>query len=62
MLISTDHDIVTAHKNKILQSKDCFAFKHSNTEFILLINVKITTIVGMFVELSVKNVLDIEVF
>ena len=48
MLSSTEHENSTAHKTKYRQIKKCFALRLSNVVFIMLINVKMPTIVGIF--------------
>ena len=55
MLNSTRHEISTAHKNKMLQNKDFFAFKLSDVLFIMLIHVKMPTIVGILTFMSMIN-------
>ena len=47
MLISTEHEISTAHKTKLLKNKDfsCLQLVLSDVVFIMLINVKMPTIV-----------------
>ena len=47
MLNSTKHVISTAHKTKI-QKKTFLAFKLSDVVFIILINVKMLTVLGIF--------------
>ena len=50
MLNSTEHEISTAHKTKILTNKEVsflLAFSLSNVVFIMLMNVKLPTIVGI---------------
>ena len=48
MLTSTEHEISTAKKLKYRQMKKFFSLSLSNVVFILLINVKMPTIVGIF--------------
>ena len=43
---SIEHEISTAHYNK-MKIKNVFAFKLSDVVFIMLINVKMPTIVGI---------------
>ena len=48
MLNSTEHEISTAHKTKMLKNEDfLLTYKHSGV-FIMLINVKMPTIVAMY--------------
>ena len=48
MLNSTEHKILTAHKNlRYRQMKKFLALSHSDVVFIMLINVKMPTIVGI---------------
>ena len=51
MLNSTEHEISTAHK----KIKIVFASKLSDVVFILLINVKMPTIVGVLTFMSIIN-------
>ena len=56
MLNSTEHEISTAHKSKMLKKVDFFiAFNLSDMLFILLINVKMPTIVGILTFMSRIN-------
>ena len=58
MLNSTEHEISTAHKNKntlCQQMKKFFAFSHSDVVFIVLINVKMQTVVGILSFMSRLN-------
>ena len=53
MLNSTEHEISTAHKNKML--KMFTTFKLSEAVFIMLINVKMPTTVGILIFMSMIN-------
>ena len=53
MLKSTEHEISTAHK--IIKDKDFFTLELPDVLFILLINVKMQTIVGILTSLSRIN-------
>ena len=53
MLNSTEHEILTAHTNENTD-KNCFCFK-SDVVFIMLINVKMPTIVGILTFISRIN-------
>ena len=53
MLNSTEHEISTEHKNKML--KMFKTFKLSEAVFIMLINVKMPTIVGILIFMSMIN-------
>ena len=55
MLNSTEHEISIAHKTKIMKIKTFVEFKLSNVVFILLINVKMSTIVGILTFMSIIN-------
>ena len=56
MLISTEHEISTAHKKqKYLQMKKFHALSLSDVVFIMLINVKMPTIVGILIFMSRIN-------
>ena len=56
MLNSTEHGISTAHKNlKSRQIKKCIALSLSDVVFIMLINVKMPTIVGILKFMSRMN-------
>ena len=46
MLYSTEHEVTTAHEN-MLKNNIFFAFKRSDILFVLLINVKMPTAVGI---------------
>ena len=56
MLNLTEHEISTAHKAKMLERLR-LAFKRSDGVFIMLINVKVPTIVGILTIMSIINVL-----
>ena len=60
MLNSTEHEISTAHKKqKYRQIKKCLALCLSDVVFIMLINVKMPTIVGILTFMSrIKFVLS----
>ena len=47
MLNLTEHEILSAHKTKMLKIYTFLAFKLSNVIFIMLINVKILTLMSM---------------
>ena len=55
MLNSTEHEIITAHKTKLLKMMTFLAFKLSNGVFVMLINVKMPTIVGILTFMSMIN-------
>ena len=55
MLNSTEHEISTAHKVKYLPMKKCLALYLSDVVFIMLINVKMSTIVGILTFMSRIN-------
>ena len=55
MLNSTEHEISTAHKTKIPTMKKFLALSLSYVVFIMLINVKMPTIVGILTFMSSKN-------
>ena len=56
MLISTEHEISTAHnKLKYRQMKKFLALSFSDVVFIMLINVKMPTIVGILTFMSRMN-------
>ena len=56
ILNSTEHEISTAYKNpKAKKIKTFLAFKLSNVAFIMLINVKMPTIVGILTFMSIIN-------
>ena len=56
MLKSTEHEILTTHKNKkYRQIKKSLALSRSYAVFILLINVKMPTIVGILTFMSRIN-------
>ena len=56
MLNSTEHKISTAHiELKYRQIKKIFALSHSDVVFIMLINVKMPTIVGILTFMSRIN-------
>ena len=56
MFISTEHEVLTAHnKLKYLQTKKFLALNPSNVVFIMLINVKMPTIVGVLTFMSRIN-------
>ena len=56
MLNSTEHEISTAHKKlKYLQMKKFLAVSLSDVVFIMLINVKMPTIVGILTFISRIN-------
>ena len=52
MLNSTENEISTAHKNRYRQIKKCLALGLSDVVFIMLINVKMPTIVGILTFMS----------
>ena len=54
-LNSTWHEISTAQKTKLLKIKNFLAFKLSDAVFIMLINVKMPTIVGILTFISMIN-------
>ena len=56
MLNKTEHEITTAHKTKMLTNKD-FSLKFSDVVFILLINVKMPTSVGILTFMSMINLI-----
>ena len=51
LLLFRDTDLLASHKNKMLKNKTFLAFK-----FIMLINVKMPTIVGISTFMSMINV------
>ena len=56
VLNSTEHEISTAHKKlKYRQTKKCFALSLSGVVFIMLINVKMPTMVGILTFMSRIN-------
>ena len=55
MLNSTEHEISSAHKNKLMKSKIFLVLKSSDAVFILLINVKMPIIVGILTFMSRIN-------
>ena len=55
MLNSTEHEISTAHKLKYRQMKKFLALSLSDDVFIMLINVKMPTIVGILTFMSRIN-------
>ena len=55
MLNSTEHEISTAHKTKMLKNKYFSCFSNSDVVFIMLINVKMPTIVGILTFMSTIN-------
>ena len=52
---STEHEISTARKTKILTNEEVSCFKFLNVVFFTLINIKMTTIVGIFIFMSRIN-------
>ena len=54
MLSSIEHEISIARKTKLMQIKDC-SLKLSDVVFVLLINVKMPTIVGILTCISRIN-------
>ena len=53
MFNETEHEILTIHKTEIVKNIDFFpALTHVNVVFILLINVKMPTIVGILTFIS----------
>ena len=52
---SIEHEILAAHKTKILKIKTFIAFRLSDVVLILLINVKMPTIVGILTLMSKIN-------
>ena len=62
MLNSTEHEISTSHKKlKCFKINTLFAFKLSNIIFIMLINLKMPTIVGIFTFTRMINYMLISV-
>ena len=60
MLSSTEHENLTAHSNKLVNNKDnFFALKLLDIVFILLINVKMPTTVGILTFMSRINFMPI---
>ena len=55
MLNSTEHKISTAHKKLNAGKKDFLAFKLSDVLFIMLINIKMPTVVGILTFMSMIN-------
>ena len=56
MLNSIEHEISTAHKAKRLKNKDFLpSNSHKLIVFIMLINVKMPTVVGILTFMSMKN-------
>ena len=55
MFNSTEPEISTAHKTKILTKKKFLALSISESVFIMLINVKIPTVVGILTHMSRIN-------
>ena len=55
VLNSAEHEILTAHKTKNRQIKKFLALSLSDVVFIMLINVKIPTIVGILTFMSRIN-------
>ena len=55
MLNLTEHKNSTAHKTNILTNKEVFASSLSDVVFIMLINVKMPTIVGILTFMSRIN-------
>ena len=56
MLNSTEHEISTAHKTKMLKKiKIVLAYKLSDVVFIMLINFKMPTVVGILTFMSMIN-------
>ena len=47
MLKSTEHEISTAHKTLIPTNEEVSSFRLLEIEFIMLLNVKVPTIVGI---------------
>ena len=56
MLNSTEHGISTAHKTEMLKNKD---FSYFQTAFIMLMNVTLSTIVGILTFMSMINFMKI---
>ena len=54
VLNSTEHEISTSHKSKMLKNKDFLAIRRSDV-FIMLINIKMPTIVGILIFMSTIN-------
>ena len=52
MLNSTENEISIAHKTKMLKNDDISCFKKIDVVFILLINVKMSTTVGILTLMS----------
>ena len=55
MLNTNEHEISIAHKTKMLKNEDFLAFKLSDIVFIMQINVKMPTIVGILTLMSMVN-------
>ena len=58
MLNSTEHETSTAYKTKILRNQDelgFFSLKLSDDLFIMLINVKMPTVVGILTFIGMIN-------
>ena len=55
MLNSTEYGIQLLIKTKMLKNKDSFVFKLSDVLFIMQINVKMPTIVGVLTFMSMIN-------
>ena len=55
MLSSTEHEISTAHKKLTYRMKKFLALSLSDVVFIMLINVKMPTIVGILAFMSKIN-------
>ena len=57
MLNSTEHEISTAYKIGVLKMKTFLAFRFLDFVFIMLINVKMPTIVGILTFMSMINLM-----
>ena len=55
LLNSTDHEILIVHKTKIPTNKKVSCFSLSDVAFIMLLNVKMPTIVGILTFMSRIN-------
>ena len=55
MLNSTEHELSTRHKTKTPKSREILALSLSYLVFIMLINAKMTTIVGILTFMSRIN-------
>ena len=55
MLNSTEHEISTSHKTKIPTDEEFLALSLADVVFIMLINVKMPTIVGILTFMSRIN-------